>query len=427
MTNIAYRTIGDGVAFRSIPDCKFKTMRISMHLFLPLCWETAAANALLPFLLSRTSREYPDYTKLGEHLADLYGAALHADVQKVGDMQVLSISASGISDRYALNGEHISAELAKLLCSVWFDPLFDADGQFPEDGFQLEKRQTLEMIDSEFSDKRMYAKQRCAQIMCAQEPYGIPRYGSREAVEALTREELKKTWETAIQTARIEILAIGDCNPEEIRPVFETAVANCKRTPRDIHPMQVVKTVSEVKEETEQMAVAQSKLVMGFRLGASAAEEDAFSSIRLMVAILGGTAHSKLFLNVREKLSLCYYCAAGADGNKGIMMVDSGVETQNISRAREEILAQLASIRSGDFTDEEIDAAKMSLCNSYRTVGDYISGLEGWYLVRTFQDQVRTPEETAARISAVTREEIIAAAKRTALDTVYILTGGAAQ
>lgn len=425
MTKIEHRSIGAGVFFHSIRDTKFKTMRVSVHLMMPLCAETAAANALLPFLLSRASREYPDYTRLGEHLAELYGASLNADVQKIGDVQVLSVSASGISDRYALSGERISMELAKLLCSVLFDPLFDRDGQFPEDGFLLEKRQTMEMIDSEFNDKRTYAKQRCVQVMCAEEPYGIPRYGSREKIKALTREALKEAWEAAVRTARIEVMALGDCNPEEICPIFEEAVSRCKREPAAECGMQVVKAAETVKEETEQMEVAQSKLVMGFRLGTSAAEEQAFHAARLMVAIFGGTPHSKLFLNVREKLSLCYYCAAGADGNKGIMMVDSGVETKNIDRARTEILAQLEEIRSGNFTDEEVEAAKRSLCNAYRTVGDYIGGLENWYLSRTFQSRIDTPEETAEKISAVTREEVIAAAKRTVLDTVYILTGGA--
>ena len=163
MIGIEQRAICDGVNFRSIRDTKFKTMRISAHLIVPMSRQTAAENALLPFLLSRASREYPDFTKLGQRLAELYGASLNADVQKLGDLQVLSLSASGIADRYALEGEAISGELAKLLCSILFDPPL-VDGLFPEDGFEQEKRQTMELIDSEYSDKRTYARQRCEAI-----------------------------------------------------------------------------------------------------------------------------------------------------------------------------------------------------------------------------------------------------------------------
>ena len=193
MIGIEQRAICDGVNFRSIRDTKFKTMRISAHLIVPMSRQTAAENALLPFLLSRASREYPDFTKLGQRLAELYGASLNADVQKLGDLQVLSLSASGIADRYALEGEAISGELAKLLCSILFDPPL-VDGLFPEDGFEQEKRQTMELIDSEYSDKRTYARQRCEAIMCADEPYGVNRYGGKEDIARVERPALTAAW-----------------------------------------------------------------------------------------------------------------------------------------------------------------------------------------------------------------------------------------
>ena len=164
MIGIEQRSVCDGVNFRSIKDTKFKTVRMSVNFMLPIQKSTAASNALLPFLLSRASSEYPDFTKLGERLAELYGAEINADVQKLGDVQLLSLSASGIADRYSLSGESISTELSKLLCSIIFDPPFE-NGLFPQDGFEQEKRQTIELIESEYNDKRTYAKQRCEEIM----------------------------------------------------------------------------------------------------------------------------------------------------------------------------------------------------------------------------------------------------------------------
>ena len=152
--------VTEGIRFRSIPDTRFKTLRIAVNFMLPLEKETAAAHALLPFLLSRASREYPDFTRLNERLSELYGAAIHADVRKLGEAQVLSVAVAGLADRYALEGESISAELSHLLCSILFDPPL-VDGLFPEDGFEQEKRQTIEMIDSDFNDKRTFARLRC--------------------------------------------------------------------------------------------------------------------------------------------------------------------------------------------------------------------------------------------------------------------------
>lgn len=421
MIGIEQRAICDGVNFRSIRDTKFKTMRISAHLIVPMSRQTAAENALLPFLLSRASREYPDFTKLGQRLAELYGASLNADVQKLGDLQVLSLSASGIADRYVLEGEAISGELAKLLCSILFDPPL-VDGLFPEDGFEQEKRQTMELIDSEYSDKRTYARQRCEAIMCADEPYGVNRYGGKEDIARVERPALTAAWKRLLDTAKIELMVLGDCDPapvyEGFRAAFETLgsrkTADCTT--------KVVRSAEKVNTVTEKMDVAQGKLVMGFRTGTATPDEEV-PATRLMAALFGGTPNSKLFLNVREKLSLCYYCSASYNSMKGIMLVQSGVEVKNMERAKEEILRQLDEVKQGNFDESEVEAAKMSLCNSYRTLSDSLGGLENWYLSQTFASHSQQPEEAAAQINAVTRQEIIDAANRVTLDTVYCLVG----
>lgn len=421
MTGMEQQTICDGVNFRSIKDTKFKTARISVHFMLPLKKDKAAANAILPFLLSRTSREYPDFTKLGQRLAELYGADLSADVQKLGDIQVLSVSASSLADRYALENEHITEELSGLLCSILFDPLLE-NGSFPEDGFKQEQRQTIELIESEYNDKRVYAKQRCEQIMCENEPFGISRFGSKEAIASLKREALTETWKELIQTARIEIMALGDCDTERAYHRFAESFQKANRGSTVACDTMHQERAMQVKDVTESMDVAQAKLVMGFRTGTAVPDAEV-PVVRLMAALYGGTPNSKLFLNVREKLSLCYYCNAQYNGMKGIMLVQSGVENQNMERAKEEILAQLEAVKRGDFDENDVQAAKMSMGNSYRTVSDSLGGLESWYLSQTFSEKNQTPEEAAEEIDAVTREQIIEAAKRVTLDTVYRLTG----
>jgi len=421
MIGIEQRSVCDGVNFRSIKDTKFKTIRLSVNFMLPITKSTAASNALLPFLLSRASSEYPDFTKLGERLAELYGAEINADVQKLGDVQMLSLSASGIADRYALNGESISTALSKLLCSIIFDPPFE-DGLFPQDGFDQEKRQTIELIESEYNDKRIYAKQRCEEIMCAQEPYGIGRYGSKEEIKNLKREEITQSWQYLIHNAKIEILVLGDCDPDPVFNGFYDAFQQLNKTTTVSCPTKNIKKAEKANEITEKMDIAQSKLVLGFRTS-SAAPDAEMPAVKLMTALFGGTPNSKLFLNVREKLSLCYYCSAQYISMKGIMLVQSGVETKNIERAKKEILIQLDEIKKGNFDDDEMSAAKLNMCNSYRSVCDSLGGLEAWYLSQTFTNQMKNPEEASAIIMAVTHQDIINAANNVTLDTVYRLIG----
>ena len=147
MTEIKQHTICDGINFRSIQDTRFKTVRMSIHFMLPLEKDQVAANALLPFIMCRASREYPDFTKLSQRLAELYGASLSGEVQKLGDVQVMSHFHGELSDRYTLHQENLSKELTALLCSVVFDPPFDSGGHFSKEDFLQEQRQTLETID----------------------------------------------------------------------------------------------------------------------------------------------------------------------------------------------------------------------------------------------------------------------------------------
>ena len=421
ITEVDRRSVCDGVGFRSIRESRFKTVRISVHFFRPLEQETVSANAILPFLLTRASKKYPDYTKLNEHLAELYGAELDADVQKMGDRQVLSVSITGLADRYALNGEKISGELSRLLCSMLFEPPLQ-DGMFPEDGFEQEKRQMIETLEAEFNDKKLYALRRCEEIMFSDEPYGVGRYGTQEQIRALKRDGLTKVWQQLIHSSKVEILVLGDCDPEPVFCDFSAAFANLGRSGAEECPNFVKKTAAQVNDCTDKEDVAQSKLVMGFRAGC-AEPEKSVPAMKLMSALYGGTPNSKLFLNVREKMSLCYYCGSAYNPTKGILTVQSGVESENLERAKEEILHQLDDVRAGSFTDDDLQAAKLSLCNSYHTISDSLDGLEGWYLSKTFSDQGRTPEKEAEMVSAVTKEELIAAAQNVTLDTVYRLTG----
>lgn len=421
MIGIEQRSVCDGVNFRSVRDTKFKTVRMSVNFLLPIQKQTAASNAILPFLLSRASREYPDFTKLGERLAELYGAELNADVQKLGDVQLLSLSVSGIADRYALHGENVSTELSKLLCSILFDPPLE-NGLFPQDGFEQEKRQTIELIDSEYNDKRTYARQRCEEIMCKNEPYGINRYGSKEDIKNLKREELTDVWRYMIRHAKIEIMVLGDCDPQPVFDGFYSAFQKLGKRSAIACPTENVKKADQVNDVTEKMDIAQSKLVLGFRTAISLQDEQV-EAVKLMVTLFGGTPSSKLFLNVREKLSLCYYCSAMFISMKGIMLVQSGVETKNVDKAQKEILFQLDEVKKGNFDDDEINAAKLSMCNNYRSLSDSLGGLEAWYLSQTFANYVKRPEEAAAIISSVTRQQIIDAANMVTLDTVYRLVG----
>ena len=419
--NITRIPICDGVTFHSIGEKRFKTGRLTAAMLLPLSAETASANAVLPYLLRRSCRRYPTFRALNEKLSSLYGASLQAQVYKLGEVQVLAVSAVGLDDRYALEKEEVAGELAELLCSILFDPAFE-NGQFRQEDIDQEKRQLIEQIDSEFNDKRIYAQIRCEELMPGR---GLWRGQIRHEETGggpYRRGEIYSAWRRALSSARMELMMVGGSDPQKAVEGFQKAFAQVSR--KEILPCgtQIIAKADRVKEFHDVMDVAQAKLVMGFRTGIAVPGGDV-TAMRLMSALFGGTPHSKLFLNVREKLSLCYYCSSSYDRHKGIVMVQSGVEQKNIEKAREEILRQLQAVQEGDFSAEDLDAAKMSVANSFRTMSDYLGGLEAWYLSQAFEKTVLTPEQSAEAVGGVTKEQVVKVAQTVSLDTVYQLTG----
>lgn len=415
MADIKTFKISDGVNLKCYCDDSFKTIRISVNMMIPLSGDTAAKYGILPALVSRATKEYPDYTALQQKLSSLYGAYLDSCVSKIGEFQLLTIAAGGISSKYAFDKEDMVKELSELLFSVIFSPFKDETGLFPEDGFEQEKRQILEVFDSEFNDKIFYARRKCMEIAFSGEPEGINRYGEREDIENLKREDLTKAWEEVLNNSHFEVFALGNFEPDV--SIFESAFNGYGKPLTARCPKFVKRPVETV---TEEMQLSQSKLVMAMKVDTNAKE---ILLYKLFSAVFGGTASSKLFVNVREKMSLCYYCSSRMDSSTNMLIVESGVETENIEKTRDAIIEQLEDIKNGNVTDDELMAAKLALRNSYSSISDSLHATESWYLSQTFFGELKNPEEMANKVMTYSKEDIVGAAKKVNLDTVFILRG----
>ncbi len=420
MNTIDRREIAPGVFFSTVKDSRFKTMKITAVAMLPLRKDTVASYALLSQVLTRSCKDYPDFTALSKKLSSLYGASLAGGVQKIGESQALTFSVSGIDDRYALTDESISEELSSILCKVLFEPLVSADA-FDEEEVEQERRQLIEFADSELSDKRVYAGNRLLEVMCSGEPYGLRKYGSVDLINDVTSEELYKAWQQMLCGATFEIIYVGDSSSETAQKVFTQQFASVEREPLCLSTTRVDRAES-VLEHTETMEVSQAKLMMGFRTGCSGADEGV-TPMRLMTTILGGSAHSKFFTNVREKQSLCYYCAARYQRAKGILTVESGVEFENIDKTRKAVEAEIEAMKRGEITEDEINFAKLTVANSFVSICDNVGGIAGWYISQLGDGKLLSVEEAIADFNAVTKEQIVEAANMLTLDTVYVLKG----
>ena len=126
--------------------------------------------------------------------------------------------------------------------------------------------------------------------------------------------------------------------------------------------------------------MTKGKLALGFRTRGACVWEEDNPALLVFNALYGGTPTSKLFLNVREKLSLCYFASSMLEKFKGVMVVSSGIEFRNYEKAKAEILAQLDNCRTGAFEDWELEGARRAVISALRATMDAQGRLEDYWM-----------------------------------------------
>lgn len=412
-------TIAEGVRLCAVQTGRFKTCEVHISMAMPLTGDVAA-RALVPYLLRRSCRKYPDFRSLNGRLDALYGAVLGASVSKKGEMQVANLVISAIDDRFALDGGSVSGEAMQLLLDLLFDPKLE-NGTFCAEDIEKEKRLLLERKHTEDDEKRVYAKRRLIEFMCADELYSLNRYGTDEEIESLTPERIYAAWREMLERAVIQVVMVSSGTGEEV----ETALRKRFETiERHVCPVQTqfVKTAEAVKYLRETQPLKQGILVMGFRCGMDNVHT-MDPEMMLAIDLFGGGTYSKLFTVVREQMSLCYYCSAQFLRDKGMMLVVSGIETENEEKAKQAILAQLQKMQNGEFSRETFDMAVRSLCDSIRGYTDSPDMVSAWYASQIFRDDIKSTSQRIEEIQAVRFEDIQKAAEKITPDAVFMLAG----
>lgn len=401
-----------------LTEQSFRTDRLTGVFALPLRQETAAEYAILPGLLTRGCAAHPTLAQFSRRLDELYGANVQGEIFRLGGWQVLTFSISYLNRRYTLDGSDLTADCTNLLLDMLFEPAL-ADGTFPADVFAQEKRCLLERLQGEVNNKRLYARQRCEELLCPDHPFSCNPNGTEETVNALTPAAAEAARKRMLATANIHWLYQSADDTAALTRELDSRFATLGERAVASVSADTSFTMKE-SELTEQMQVSQAKLVLGFRIGVTEPEGDIVAA-QLMNTLWGGCATSLLFTHVREEKSLCYYCASTYDRYAGIVLVDSGIQPKDADAAREEILKQLDAIRGGNFSDDELEAARRCLIQRYSSACDNADALENFYIGQTVYDKYHTPDQMRAKALEVTREDVQRAARLTHFDSLYML------
>ncbi len=413
-----------GVFLNHLRSDKFKTAFMSVSLLTQLRRETAAMNALIPAVLRRGTTRYGDMEQLSQRLDELYGTAIEPIVRRFGEIHSFGFFASFPEPAFLPGGEALLGEVTGLMAEMLLSPSTRGGLLLPQ-YVDSEKEKLLDLIRSRVNEKRSYAVQRCLEEMCCFEDYAVSRFGDLETCGSIQYKKLTKHYRNLLRTCPVELFYCGRATAREAEDAFREALAGMPRGAIDYDigtDVRLNAVEAEPRFVEERMAVTQGKLVLGFRLG-EYMETPNIPALYVFNALYGSGATSRLFLNVREKLSLCYYASSALVIRKGLMIVSSGISFDKFEAAKAEILSQLEAVRRGEITDEELARAKRAVASDLRATLDSPGDLEGFWLGQAVDGQECSPEELAVLAEDVTREDMIAIAKSIELDMVYFLRG----
>ena len=425
MTQVTQRELMPGVRLTAVQTHKFKSNQLSVTLLAPLAPETASANALLPYVLRRGTQAHPDLEALSAALDELYGGAIEPAVRKKGEAQCVGFVASFLDDAYAPEGAGILEGAAALLGDLLLRPVTE-EGGFRKEYVEGERSNLVDRIQAQVNEKRSYSLLRLTQEMCAGEPYGVDRLGDEKSAAAITAEGLWERYQALLAHAPVELYYCGSADTDRVATAL-TAALDCLPRAEELeepdHSVQENAAQDQPRLVTEAMDVTQGKLALGFRTGGACVWEEDYPALLVFNALYGGTPTSKLFLNVREKLSLCYFASSSLEKFKGIIVVSSGIEFANYEKAKAEILVQLDNCRTGAFEDWELEGARRAVVSAMRTAMDAQGRLEDYWLGQAVAGLAEPPKDLVDRVEAVTRDQVVAVAKKMELDTIYFLKG----
>lgn len=414
------KEIKKGIKLHEIQTDKFKTNLIAVFLTMPVTRENVTRNALISSVLRRGSKNMPTLAQISKEMEEMYGASFDCGIDKTGDNHVLKFYIETINDNYIPQNDNnmLKTSIEKLL-EIIFNPLIE-NNAFKQEYINQEKENIKRIINGKADNKARYAFDRCLEEMYKDKPYGLYKYGYIEDLDVITAKNLYEYYQKMISECKIDIFVSGKIDDvTQIVEENENIQKLQERNPQYILNKIEKKFKAEEKEIIDEMDVTQGKIVIGLDLHLE--DEKQMYDCVVYNAILGGSANSKMFQEVREKASLAYTAGSNYIRYKSNIFIKCGIEIKNYEKAMEIIKKQLEDMKKGIFTEEDIENAKKGIISVIKSIDDEQDTQITYLFGHELTDIKTTEKEYMEKINEVTKEDIIKVAKSITINTVYFL------
>lgn len=419
MNDLEFNTYQNRFNVHHLATDKFKTNLIQVYFMLPLKNDKEAAmNALIPSILERGSEHYNNNQLIKSKLENLYGARLSSNILKRGENQILRFSLEMVNEKYLSQPSNLTENSFNLLNDIIFNPLIEKE-KFQENYFKQETEVLKQDILALINDKYSFAVENCLRKMCKNEKYRIYKKGSVSALSEITNEELYAHYKKIINQAKRSLFLIGDFKDEFIEHIFKNIKMSAGQDIFDDNTERNYQK-KEINFYQQEMKINQAKLSMGFRTGITRRDDD-YYSLLVFNSLIGGSTHSKLFQEIREKRSLAYYVNSSIETTKGLLLVNSGINSEDQEKVVELVKKEISKVTAGEFSQKEFMRSKKSIINHLKQDFDSSRSLAAHYLLSLVNNKKESITKTIAEVEKVSRDDVINTADKLYLDTVYLL------
>ena len=415
------KEIKKGIKVHILNTDKFKTNLFALFFTKKITREDVTKNALISLLLRRGSKTMNSQEEISKKMEELYGASFDCGIDKTGDNQVLKFYIESINDNYLPNvNENTLKTIIESLLDIAFNPYIENES-FKEEYLEQEKNNLKRKIEGKKDNKAKYAIERCTEEMYKDKPFGLYKFGYIEDLDKIDGKNLYEYYKELINTCKIDIFLSGNVSKEAEKLIEdnENVKSLKERTPDCVFPTNEEKEVKEENIVTEKMDVAQGKLVIGLDVNLSNDEQKYFTL--LYNSLLGGSANSKLFQNVREKANLAYVASSSYLRYKNIIFINSGIEISNYEKALKLIKEQIEDMKQGKFTDEDIEDNKKGVISAIKTIGDEQDTEVIYYFGQELTGVSVSVNDYIKIIENIKKEDILDIANRVSINTIYFL------
>ena len=424
MNDIKYTKTENRIDIYTYATDKFKSENISIYFAVPTVREESVKRSLLLSVLKRGTEKYPTQREINERLDELYATLVNLKNQKFDDIQLLGVSADIIYSSYTEHGEDLMPDALEVVEQMLYHPRFDENtGMFFEEFVKSEKENYKSIILSQINEPRTYAAIRCREETFSSLGIVDSLDTMCERIDSVTAVELYKCYQNIVDNAKLVVFYVGKRTPDEIRElVSKVFVKNGIQTLENKSSVKLLSNLESPNEITEMSELSQGRLIMGFNCGVTWSDVDYYPML-LCNEIFGASPVSKLFMNVREKLSLCYECSSIYNSARGVIFATTGIDSDSYETAKAAIVEQLRDIQNGEISEKEFNAAKKSIFNVYSSLCDSPNAIERFYLGRIVNSIDVDVADFLKIIENLTVQDVIRVSQKLTLHTVYFLRG----